>query len=160
MAVQREFTFAPDRRTIEGSYYQIGNYNLQSGLVGVEGEGAYQQESYREVLTNIYNEKFKNRFSIDKINELVNRLITKVPMANVNINYIAYANFFLDDFIAGKVEWNPSTFTIYFERIIPSLIENVQGKTPDQINALKLEHKLVMFRYSEYILKHLKLLRI
>lgn len=153
-AFQRELTFAPDRRSMDGGYYQFDR--LAPGAINVDG--VYHQGSYKDILTNIYTEKYRNIVSPGRVEELVNRLINNVPLDNININYLAAANYFVDNFVNRKAVWSPEAFGTYFESMLPILMRDVTNKSPEQIQDLRLEHKLALFRYSEYILRHLRII--
>ena len=149
MAFQ-EFSFAPDRRSVQGQIIHFSERpSRESG-----GRGFSQQDSLTWAIDKIYQ-----RFTgIDPQTRrgLVATLVADVPLAHRNLVMLAAANYIVYHMRAfHRVnEMTPELYQGYFNWASQFIMGDATGKTPEEQVLMRANFKVTLLRYILYVLRH------
>lgn len=142
----QELTFAPDRRSVQTTFYHFSD--RPSGEF--DRRGFSQHDSLAWAIDKIYQTKFMN-LSKEYRSALVNILITEVPLEHRNLTFLATANFIVYHMRVTGTEFNPQSFGEYFNFVSASLMSDVTGKKPAEMEEVRSNFKTTLLRYVIYV---------
>lgn len=148
----QEFSFAPDRRSIQGSAFQFSDQpSVQPGQPGYA-----QQDPLTWKLDNIYKTNFPN-VSQDLRKRLVGILVPDVPLLHHNLDMLATANLIIYHMRSNNVELNqltPELFEWYFNNFTGTIMSGIGAKNTEQQSQLRASFKATLLRYIIYVWNH------
>jgi len=141
-----ELSFAPDRRSVQTTFYHFSD--RPSGEF--DRRGFSQHDSLAWAIDKIYQTKFFN-ISKEYRDTLVSILISEVPLDHRNLTFLATANFIVYHMRITRTNLNPKTFEDYFNFVASSLMSDVVGKKPNEIQQIRANFKVTLLRYIIYV---------
>lgn len=148
----QEFSFAPDRRSIQGAAFQFSDQPSAQ-----PGQPAYsQQDPLIWKLDNIYKTNFPN-VNQDLRKRLVGILVPDVPLLHHNLDMIATSNLIVYHMRANNFTLNELTSEVlewYFNNFTGTIISSIGAKSTEQQSQLRASFKATLLRYIIYVWNH------
>ena len=152
-----QLSFAPDRRSLQTTYYHFNDRS--SGEF--DKRGFTQLDTLIIALDKIYTTKFPN-MNKDQVKNLVNILVTEVPISHHNLTFLAAANQIVQymRYVDLTNELTPALFEKYFNSLGPYIISEVvqtseTKKTPEDLQLERANFKATLLRYILYVQNHI-----
>lgn len=145
----RELSFAPDRRSINDSFYRFGSGSSRydQGLSGQDPRYKTFDDEYREKYTGF-------RLSENNRRNLIDIILEKIPIDHLNVSFLAAANYGVWLARKNSYPWNPDTFKKVFDHLSNVLVKNVKDKSPEEVQLLLAKYQTNFYRYMEYVREH------
>lgn len=141
-----ELTFAPDRRSVQTTFYHFSNRPS-----GFSDQKVYSHhDSLRWALEKIYENKFAGLSPVYR-KILVDILTTEVPLDHRNLTLLAVANYIVYSLKLAHTELTPPLFSEYFRHFEPFLMPDVGKKNPVEIEQIRVNFKTTLLRYIIYV---------
>lgn len=147
-----EFSFAPDRRSVQGATFHYGNQ--PSGESGQRGYS--QQDSIVFKLDKIYQTKFST-VPQNLRRTLIDILVPSVPLAHRNLDMLAAANYIIYHMRLNNLTPELLTdelYEQYFNSLSSTIMGEVAGKSYQSERVIRAKFKVTLLRYIYYVWNH------